>query len=310
MTLFLLLSLFGSPVFAEQKTPQILAVHGAVWVQNARDDKKFPAKAGVVLREKAVLETGPSSSLKIRLKSGTEITMLDSTHVVLPGISWDDGDVPIFILEKGKVHWTADVASKTTLLKTPLYELTPPKGDFVFRFDPSTVQGEVQVVQGVIVFGAINAETSVTLKERQKSTFQGALEEGEIAYDLLLKGRKIPRGTLGPAAPMNDEDLKPFFEEERRIQEDAKRRAKQALEQKKAESREGVICKNPRGRFNECAWVCEGTKKGSKNCGGPNAHCIRQRCNANGEWADRQVLPEDEGRQLCKLKPVLKACDY
>lgn len=310
MKILLLFSLIWLHAASEQKAPQIIAVHGTVHVQSAREEKKVPAKAGLFLRERAILETGGASSLKFRLKSGIEITLLESTRVTLPGISWDDGDVPIFNLEKGKVHWLASVDSKTTLLKTPLFEMSPPKGDFVFRYDPAAVQGEVQVVKGSIVFGAINAETSVTLNERQKSTFQGVLEEGEIAYDLLLKGRKIPRGTLGPVSAMGEEEMKPFLEEDRRIKEETQRREKAAKAQKKADSQEGMICKSPRGRFNDCAWVCEGTKKGSKNCGGANAHCIRQRCNANGEWADRQILPEEEGRQLCKLRPVVKACDY
>lgn len=46
------------------------------------------------------------------------------------------------------------------------------------------------------------------------------------------------------------------------------------------------ICQSPQAEFQQCAWTCEGNKKGAKEClaGSPNTHCVRRVCNAAGQW--------------------------
>ncbi|MBX3034758.1 MAG: hypothetical protein KF865_12615 [Bdellovibrionaceae bacterium] len=296
---------------APVKVPAVLESRGAVSILTARAEKPVPPKAGLVLRENAVLETPTQGELKLRLSDDVVLTLFESSRIRLPGIRWETGEVPAVILEQGSLRWDSTGNAAGTELRSSLFELKPPPGDLIFRLDPKTAEAEVKVLDGEMNFGAMNAEESVALKARQKVTFRGVVEEGEVAYDVLLKGRRIPRGRLGEVVAVSEAELRPWREEEKRLADLKEKEAASRAARLREDQRRGLICKNPPGRFNECAWVCEGNVKGAKTCrlDHPGTRCARQRCNANGEWAEREVLPGDAAAR-CKAKPLVSACDY
>ncbi|MBX3040390.1 MAG: hypothetical protein KF789_06740, partial [Bdellovibrionaceae bacterium] len=202
-----------------------------------------------------------------------------------------------------------DAASR---LKTALYEMNLPAGDFLFLMNGKTAVGGVKVIAGELTFKAMNAETAVAVEKGQKVRFDGVVEEGEIAYDILLHGKKIPRGVLGKVEEMTASEKEPFKEADQKIREHRARLEKAERDRQAKEKRSGVICKAPAGNFNECAWICENNPKGARGC---QTHrekvtCYRVRCNANGVWADRLNLPAEEGRSRCQAATLVEKCDY
>jgi hypothetical protein len=291
--------------------PTVLTAQGSPRISTGLESTMSPAKVGLRLREKAVLETGASGLLKIRLDANRELVLFENTRISLPGIRWEGGGVPLVILEQGTLRWTADSAQGVTL-RTTLFEMDPPAGDFLFRLDPKTAQAELWVIKGNVKFRALNAESAADVTSGQKILFQGVLEADEIAYDILLKGRRIPRGQMGQPGPMTKAELAPFLEEEKRAKDLIAKAAHARLKKKKDDQRAGLICSNPPGRLNECAWTCVGNRKGAKTCElqRDSVICIRQRCNANGEWADRAEMPKGTDATWCHAKPTVRICDY
>lgn len=295
---------------APAKTPLIVFVKGSATVLTGRDESPASARAGVRLVEKAELKTGPGAELHVQLDSARTLILSEGTRIAIPGIRWEGGEVPQVNLQDGRVRWTSK--AEGVRLQTPIFDLTVPAGDFIFAYDAKTARAEVWTIEGEITFGATNAETSVKVAAGRKAWFQGVIEEGEVAADLLLQGRKIPRGKLNGPVALTATELKPYLEEAQTRAAESKRAAARSRQRKEADRKEGVICGEPRGRFNECAWTCDGNKAEAPHCriGSPDVSCVRRRCNANGKWAEPKILDADEARARCKATAVVGRCDY
>lgn len=307
-----LLTFWGpSALSANAKTPRVLSVSGDVQFQAAREDSFRPLKVGAALRERALFRTGSASRVSIQVSEGLKVELFPESQMSFPGISWESGAVPEIILQEGRLRWTQS-ASRTSMIKTPLFEQHPPAGDFVFYLRPKMAQAGVMVFQGEISFKALNAEDAFSVPQGEKIQFNGLMEDGEIAYDILLQGRKIPRGVMGKRELLSPEDLAPFKAEEARLRAAREKAERERRSREAARKQAGLICKNPPGRLNDCAWSCENNPKGAKACaaGQGKTQCVRRRCDANGQWNDAQALAASEGRQRCQAQPVVAACDY
>lgn len=291
--------------------PRFLSLTGDSQMMVAREVAYRKAELSAALREKASFRTGADGRIKIRVAPELEIEVFPDSEVEFPGISWDSGEVPVVALKQGRVRWIQLKEAKIQL-KSAMYEVHPPLGDFVFFFFPKVAEAGLWVLKGETSFRALNAENSVSLSAGEKVQFNGVIEEGEIAYDILLKGRRIPRGALGKVEPLTPSEKNPFEKEDEKRRQDQKNREQAVRRKKSQDQKEGMICKLPSGRLNECSWICEKSLKGSKSCqthlGGVT--CVRHRCNANGEWADRWVLPADEGSRRCGGQAKVGPCDY
>lgn len=293
------------------KTPAVLSVKSPATLKTGRDEDMKAATPGTRLVEQAELKTGPQGEIRLKLDGDRDLRLLSGTKISIPGIRWEGGEVPIVALREGTIRWMS-TGPAGPRLQTPLFDLLPSKGDFIFSYDPVTARAELWVLEGEMSLAAMNAEDSVLVKGRQKAWFQGVIEDGEVAADLLLKGRKIPRGTLSKAVPLTADELKPFLEEEKIRDEANKKREDAIRRQAQTDLKEGVICLKPRGRLNDCSWVCEGNPKGAEKCRRDRAgvQCVRRRCNANGVWAEPKTLDLEEGRGRCEAKAIVGACDY
>lgn len=276
------------------KGPVLQSVSGDVKVETGRDPETR-ARDRMLLKEQARLVTGPGARVEIVLDKERTVRVDEKTEIVLPHISWETGEASRIELRRGRLRWTG-TASEVKLL-SPLFELSPPSADFVLSYDDQSPQAKILVLKGTVEFRALNAEDRLNLKAAETASFQGLFEEGEIAYDLLLKGRKIPRGKLSAVMKASAAEMKPYLEEEK-IRKAAAVKAAQAKARQKAElDRAGVVCAQPRGLLNECEWTLK------------NGRCIRRRCNANGQWAEESVLLGEAARK-CSKRPVIERCDY
>lgn len=302
----------------QAKSPQYPAIadwYGQVWV-TGKDGKRKPVRAKQILREKALLETSLLGQVKVQLDEKRSFMLLGASEALLPVIGWDGGESPVVILKTGELHWHQDLNVKgpyNVALSSALFEFIAPPGEYILSIYPEKAFAGVKVFQGALEFSALNGDESVTVKAGQQAGFQGVLEGGEIAYDVLLKGKKIPRGHLAPVSSIDTAELAKMAEVERKRQMGIAKK-KQALKfaQEKLK-RSGVICQNPPAKFNECAWVClNNPKKEKQACLVKTAgvSCVRRRCNANGAWAEETVLDAEKASSLCSAQPVVGPCDY
>lgn len=316
LILLMPLSLSAEPVLTKSpKYPIIAEWQGQVWL-TGKDGQRQILRKTQVLREKAVLETSLLAQVKVQLDEKRSFVLLGGGEVLMPVISWETGEAPILILKYGDLQWHQDLAEKgryNIALRSDLFEFILPPGDYMLSCYPEKAYAGLKVFQGSLEFAPLNGEESVTVPMGKQVGFQGVLEGGEIAYDVLLKGKKIPRGSLTAVRPIDAAELAQVAEKDRKLKQNIARQ-KQALQAAKDKlMREGVICKAPSGKFNECAWVCvNNPKKEKKACltGGGGASCVRRRCNANGQWADETPLSAEKGSNSCKAQPVVAPCDY
>ncbi|MNK84742.1 hypothetical protein D3C87_1046010 [compost metagenome] len=314
---FILLLTFaaGLSQAALPKYPQVIEWGGQVWV-TGKDGKRAELKSKIVLREKALLETSLAGFVKVQLDENRHFLVLGTSEVSLPVIGLERGEAPILLLKSGSFRWQQTGEGRPAYniaIRSDLFEFLAPAGDFIFTMEPARAFAGVKVISGQMRFSALNGEDSVLVKANQQVGFQGVVEGGDIAYDVLLQGRKIPRGKLTAALPLDSKDLTQFAEEAK-IREKAEK-VKMAQQMKKQESirMEGKICNNPPARFNECAWVCVGNPKNEKKkclATQPGVSCVRTRCNANGDWADESALDAEKASTFCSAKPLVAPCDY
>ncbi|NUN06023.1 MAG: hypothetical protein HUU57_09695 [Bdellovibrio sp.] len=296
------------------KYPVVTEWQGDVWV-TGKDGKRQKISKKVVLREKALLETSLAGQVKVQLDGRRSFTLLGAGELALPVISWESGEAPVVLLKIGEIFWQQPLDFKGAFniaIRSDLFEFLAPPGSYVLKVDPKQASAGVKIYEGQMEFSALNGDESVRVKAGQQASFQGVLEGGEIAYDVLLKGKKIPKGQLSGVTAMDPNDLAKFTEAEKKKAQQAakeKARGKAALEQAK---RAGMICTNPSAKFNECAWICAKNPKGEKKaCNfAAGAQCERQRCNANGVWAELTVIDAEKAGSLCGVKPVVGPCDY
>ncbi len=295
--------------------PVISEWQGQAWV-TGKDGKRKEIKSRLVLREKALIETALLGQVKVQLDDLRSFTLLGTSSVSLPIIGWDSGEVPVVILKNGELHWQQEYKSKGSFnvaVRSDLFEFILPSGNYVLSVYPEKAFAGVKVFEGQMEFSSLNGESSVQVQAGQQAGFQGVLEGGEIAYDVLLKGKKIPRGRLLAVSPIDAAEIAKVAKARRKFEQEKALRQKSARDAQDKLKRDGVICEKPPGKFNECAWVClNNPKKEKKAClvGPGKASCVRRRCNANGVWADEMVLDAEKFSNSCKAQPRVAPCDY
>jgi hypothetical protein len=269
--------------------------------QAERSEVERTLKPKMVLKDKAVLRTGEKSELRVALRANSVLNLGENSEVEFPAIEWQDGNVTEIRLRRGKVRMICSEACRQKFL-TPLFEGLAINGDVILAYDPSVPQVELDVLQGEMPFRGLENETSVTLTAGHRAVFKGVLENGEPAYDVLLRGRKVAKGVMGeiqeiPASEMSE------------LQKQEEKRKKVVKLPPKSKRLPSQICDRPWGELNQCMWACEKNKKGAKECLlNQGATCIRQRCNANGQWSDRTELPLQNSP--CKASTFVGTCDY
>lgn len=314
-SLILLACLFSLSSYAVSPPyPVLQDGRGKILVSTGRDEKLLPLQKQLLLREKARIELSGDAQVVLMLDAKRKLLLSDEATIRLPGISWESGEAPIVQIEQGSLRWIQnEKAEYAVSLKSALFEFSPGPSDFVIRVQPQKAFAEMLVVKGQVEFQAMNAETSVTLKPNQKAHFQGVIENDEIAYDILLKGRKIPKGKLSAVEQFSAEDAEQFSEEVQRKKDELLRLKKIAEEKLANRLLPGQICRQPNAKLNECSWTCENNpKKEKKTCRLelPKVDCVRRRCNANGQWAEATLLDREQAMLHCASRTIVKKCDY
>jgi hypothetical protein len=312
MTVFLLVSAQADTKIL--KYPQLYHISGSAEVQSATDMKYRKPKVKEIYRDRALIRTSPTGSMEILLDDHRRMTILPDTQVYIPHITWETGEVGNIVIQTGEVFFqqTSDYG-KSIRIKSELFDIETPVGQYKLSYYPHRATAEAKVFSGTMEFSALNSETSAQVTAGKKVVFEGVREDGEIAFDILLKGRRIPKGSLRKLEDIDKAEMNAYTNEEL----DKKRKAdlkKLADEKAKKEAMApGVLCKNPFAKLNECAWICLKNRKGAKGkclTQMEGVSCVRRRCNLNGVWAEESVLEASEGAIKCQATAQVAPCDY
>lgn len=289
---------------AKFKEPFLVSAKGAVKITDGNGKLK-PARIGQLLREKINLETGEGGLALIALSKTERLVIGPQTSISLPVISWEDGSVERIELEKGQIR-LQNLTSNPRLVVTPISRDPYSEVDVLFDYNPQTLALKAFVIEGRTLFRGLENEDFLNLEKNEQSTFTGLRQNGEIAFDILLQGRKVARGKMSEKSKVQG-NLKAWWNEMDRLE---KNYQNELAKQKILEKKSGTICDKPKAKFNECAWICEANPKGEKKICRleAGAKCIRKRCDANGLWGDALVLPAS--KSPCLAEPKVAPCDY
>lgn len=286
---------FSRQVQALNHAMRVLEVKGQVIDESSpQGPKPWTLKSKV--DDKLFLKLSSGSSTKIQLSSNMRITAYGPAEFEIPTINWENGHFKRFRVKSGAVRFENSKGSEEVEIETPFFKISAPIGSWVFRMHPELALADLMALEGSLDLGISGTDEKVSLQPGQRATFRGLLEEGEIAYDLLLEGRKVPKGRWEKPTQLTKEDLALYsFESERRIQAaEARRRQKQKSAEEARQNRN--LCVNPAGNLNDCYW-----KKNDKIC-------QRFRCAADGKWKD----PQSAESSQCQghSHTTVKSCDY
>lgn len=172
--------------------------------------------------------------------------------------------------------------------------------EFFVELNPAIAQARFCAGSQGIAAALFDHETVKKLKYQEGASFQGVLKNGELEFDLLLEGRKVPKGEWKEAFTC---DFKQILKEMNDLEAAEIARLKKSEQLRKAEEKRRQIeydkslCHEPNGQFNECLWKWE------------DKACIRYRCDGQGHWQDRRQLPKNQYYQ-CETKAKVGKCDY
>ncbi|MFN7728703.1 MAG: hypothetical protein ACK5P7_06080 [Bdellovibrio sp.] len=288
------------------KEPYVISSAGKVTVSDSRGQKKSPAK-GQLLREKATFETAPGAMVLIALTKNERLFVGPDSRVSLPVISWDNGDVERVEMERGQMR-LQNLTSQPRLVVTPLTRDPYFESDLVFNLDAEAGRLNLQVLEGRTTFRGLENEEALSLTTGEEATFQSVIENGEIVFDVLLQGRRVARGKMSEKKKSPTDPKQVWWSVFDRI---AKQDQAAAVQKAKEKVRDGAICKSPQGKLNECAWVCENNPKAEKKkcrLELSQVRCVRMKCDADGQWADRLEIVASQAP--CLAQPLVAVCDY
>lgn len=289
--------------FKASKFPSIGAIIGKATVVTGKPEKETELKVKMVLREKALFNLSEEALVRVDLSEEDSIFLYAGAEFDLPVIDPENGNIEYLLLKKGRMRLVIQ-SEAVRVLKSPLFTDSIGRGDYIFTMLPKEARFSVDILKGSLAFRGLLSELYQPLFEKDSAFFQGVLENGEIAYDILMHGKKVAKGNVGKISKLSAKENEAFLAPLKQLE-----KSFIAQKAKKAPPPDPtMICKNPGGRLQDCSWVCEGSAS-KKDCKpGAGVQCIRRRCSAEGEWVDAYSLRVQEWK--CSAKPLVTKCDY
>lgn len=217
-------------------------------------------------------------------------------------ITMNFGQVLIKRLDQGAKEITVpkDLRFESDFFQWDLIDKKRSSLELMISLNPSIPQVRFCSARPEYTIKLYDHEKEVTLKSFEEITFVGVLEKERVAYDLLLRGKKIPKGSWDKPKACSFSEL---IEKESafKLQQEQRRREELALSdvrrKQKLENDARFLCHEPYGQFDDCWWKYE------------SQICVRYRCNADGKWASRTELTRNQFNMCDSKKPVTK-CNY
>ncbi len=264
-------------------------VHSSGVVELYGAGGKPHAKTGALQsRMRAVTQNG---WLLLKLRPELRVWVLENTEIEFINSQ--------LVLSAGRIFVSCKDSCDLNF-STPISSDLLSEGEYSLEYFPKVPKLTVAVKKGSFRLRGLGNDKALVLNENQSADFEGRFEFGEIAYDILLQGKKAARGLLSAVRDLTSTERK-LFEMPRVPVVKTPRATQQNISE--------YICAKPRGKLNQCLWECKGHGKNEKSCVVGKHSCQRSRCNANGKWAEQTLL--EPTRWKCKTTQALIAeCDY
>ena len=303
LLLILIISLATTAATAENKLyPLVKKIKGQVWaIDKIKESKKIEINSQ--FNERIQIKTEPHSTITLNIDESSLLTIEENSVLEIPAIEWESRKISDLTLLAGKVYYSSE-KSEERFLRTLITKTRVTEGEWVLSYNPDEAKAQLYSIKGVVDFRGLENEEGVVIESMKKASFKGVIENGSVVYDELLKGRKVARGLLSEVTDVLPEELK--------LLETTKELAKpeKFVKVKKVKPSKEHICEQPYGKFNQCSWVCENNPKSAKKClvDRKGVQCVRLRCDANGKWVDRTLLPKSKSN--CEKEAFVASCDY
>lgn len=217
-------------------------------------------------------------------------------------ITMNSGQILIKRLDQGARELTVpkDLRLESDFFQWDLIDKKRSSLELMISLNPSIPQVRFCNARPEYTVKLYDHEKEVSLKTFEEVTFVGVLEKERVAYDLLLQGKKIPKGNWDKPKACSFAELNEKETAFRLQQEQRRREANAAAEAKKQLKKENdakFLCHEPYGQFNDCWWKYE------------SKACVRYRCNADGKWMSRTELNRTQNH-FCDSKIPVNKCNY
>lgn len=275
------------------------------------DGQKMKLKKSAILKDVARFKTATNQFIQIQLGRFYELSILDQSDVFVDLKSIEGHqDVYTIHLMQGQIYLKKIANLEETVLSQKI-ELNIKSVFFDWKIssekkidlmiDLKTQDPFIRFCQreGDFEVSLFDHEKKINLKTLEGVEFQGVNESNQVAFDILLNGRKIPKGHWQQIQKCSFDDIQQKETDFVKMEKlDAEMNHKKALKMKqdkqKADSK--YLCHSPYGQLNECAWVIKAGR------------CQKTRCNAEGKWTGSEMISIAEAPE-CKSQPFVSKCD-
>ncbi len=284
VAIFLIFDLFYSALASDKLESKVVR-----WVLTTSDFKQVKVNGGPL--KKAGFWEFPSVS-QLETESADALIAAPNRFFMklFPGtvVKWTGS---VFQLTKGRVY-IKNVSNDLVFQIIGLFKFPMKQGDLIVQHDSKSKKTNFEMVKSNQAIQIDSDDREMPAPEATRLTFIPEFVEGDMVYDFLLNNRKIPKMKMEKAELKNPvimgmdlwrQPIKKLAETKKKANEIAK-------------AEEGVfICKAPKGKLNECAFVKE------------SQHCLRYSCTLSGTWSQRTEFTE--GR-FCPKNKTVKNCEW
>lgn len=276
------------------KVGRVKVIKGSVSIVTEEGRKKVVGRDSIVRETETVIAANDSAAV-VEFDGGNKMHVHPETEVTIKEFKDQDDKKArraLFKLIKGKIRNQVEQKynGKTSYFKVETKgAVAGVRGtDFVITLvESEMIETRVETLDGKV---RLTGEDE-SGEAREISRGEGATFTADPKAVAKNAKEFFSGGTLSPIYKINEDQLK-------ELDFDSRVDVAKAKSRKGKGQRETQICKNPGGFFDQCYWHKADGK------------CVRQRCNGNGQWADRAVLPAS-GAAICPAKGALvKDCDY
>jgi len=281
---------------------KVKVIQGSVSIVHA-DGKKSVVTSEAAVREGDIVESGKESGAVVHFNGGNKLHVQPDTAVELKEFQDQQSAASrkaMLHLIRGKIRNQVEQKYNG---KSSYYRVIT-KGavagvrgtDFLVEHSESgKMETRIETLGGKVIL--MNLDES---ESREINKGEGAVYIAELPSSSDF----VVRGKLSDVYQIPAERLAVLDRDSRMDVARAKRGTA---------SVDSAICEKPKALLNQCAWKCEGNPSGEKVCRTDlsQVRCVRQRCNANGKWADEIRMPAATSQTLCPPQGALvKDCDY
>lgn len=267
---------------------RVRVIRGSVAIVHA-DGKKEVIHQPATLRETDTVESSPESTAMIEFQGGNKIHVHPETAVQVQEYKDQDQSTSrkaLINLIKGKIRnqvlqkYNGTTSSYRVITKSAVAGVRGT--DFIMEYhEGDRLETRVETLDGKVSLSGQAGKEAREIARGEGATYTVAVKDG--------------RGILSPVYKIPPQRL-------RNLEIDSRVDVARAKIQKPAPP-EKDICDKPKGKFNQCKWMCADGSAKKHECG----KCVRTRCNANGQWAEETELP---GAVCAPTGISIKACDY